>query len=168
MPGFEDRLETDLRLAGTLAEIHAAAFAGLGRAWSGPEILALMNEPIVAVRLAHHEGADGALVPVGFALYRAMADEAELLTVAVAPDAQRAGLGRELVEACIAGAAADGAARLFLEVGAGNAPALALYGKAGFRECGRRKAYYQRPDGSREDAIVMERPLALAAGPLAE
>ena len=168
MAGFEDRLETDLRLAGTLARIHAAAFAGLGRAWSGPEILALMNEPIVAVRLAHHEGADGALIPVGFALYRATAGEAELLTVAVAPDAQRAGLGRELIEACIAGAASGGAERLFLEVGAGNAAALALYGKAGFRECGRRKGYYQRPGGSREDAIVMERPLTLAVDRLGE
>jgi len=86
MAGFENRLETDLRLAGALARIHAAAFAGSGRAWSGPEILALMNEPIVAVRLAHHEGPDGGLIPVGFALYRATAGEAELLTVAVAPD----------------------------------------------------------------------------------
>ena len=168
MTGFEDRLETDLRLANTLAEIHENAFAGQGRAWSGPEILALMNEPIVAVRLAHREGADGALHPVGFALYRAAAGEAELLTVAVAPDAQRAGLGSGLVDACISGAAADGAGRLFLEVGARNAPALALYGKAGFRECGRREGYYQRPDGSREDAVVMECPLTLAADPRSE
>ena len=168
MTGFEDRLDTDLRLADALAQIHAVAFAGQGRAWSGPEILALISEPVVALRLAHREDADGALHPVGFALYRAAAGEAELLTVAVAPDARRAGLGRGLVDACIAGAAADGAERLFLEVGDGNAPALALYGKAGFRECGRRKGYYRRSDGSREDAVVMERLLTLAADRRAE
>ncbi len=164
MAELEERPETDLRLANALAQIHATAFEGLGRAWSGPEILALISEAPVAVRLAHREDAEGRLKPVGFALYRAAAGEAELLTVAVAPEVRRTGLGRELVQACISGARADGAERLFLEVGAENIPALALYTAAGFRECGHRPAYYQHPDGTREDAVAMELPLA-AAGP---
>jgi ribosomal-protein-alanine N-acetyltransferase len=44
-------------------------------------------------------------------------------------------------------------------VAEGNAAARALYARAGYRECGRRKGYYQRPDGSRDDAVVMEKPL---------
>ena len=82
-----------------------------------------------------------------------------MLTIAVAPDAQRAGLGRNLIQACIDGAQTDGASRLFLEVSAGNTPALGLYARTGFRECGRRPGYYLRPDGTREDAVIMERIL---------
>lgn len=157
----EERPEPDLRLAGTLARIHAAAFASEGRPWSGPEILALLNEPVVEARLAHHEtegrdGADGsALTPAGFALFRAFAGEAELLTISVLPEARRRGLGARLLAACEEGARARGAARLFLEVAAGNTAARALYERAGYSECGRRKDYYQRPDGSRDDALVL-------------
>jgi ribosomal-protein-alanine N-acetyltransferase len=151
----------DLRLASELARIHAVAFAGEGRPWSGPEILALLNEPGVGLRLAHaerHEAGDR-LAPAGFALYRVAADEAEILTVSVVPEARRAGLGRALVGACEEGARAEGARRLFLEVAQGNAAARALYAGAGYAEVGRRKGYYQRPDGSREDALILAKPL---------
>ena len=62
-----DRSEPDLRLATVLAGIHAKAFAGEGRPWSGPEILAMLGEPLVAVRRAHRECPlpDGGLNPVG-------------------------------------------------------------------------------------------------------
>jgi len=153
--------EPDLRLATVLAGVHAAAFAAEGRPWSGPEILALISEPVVAVRLAHREGTEpeSALTPVGFALYRAVADEAELLTVSVLAESQRGGIGAGLLAACEAGARNAGAARMFLEVAEGNLAARALYDRAGYRECGRRKGYYQRPDGSRDDALVMEKTL---------
>ncbi|MFQ5566998.1 MAG: GNAT family N-acetyltransferase [Paracoccaceae bacterium] len=150
--------DADLRLAGVLAAIHAAAFAGEGRPWSGPEFLALLGEPAVAVRLAH-SGPPGNATALGFALYRAVADEAELLTLSVLPEARRRGLGAGLLAACEDGARAEGAARLFLEVAAGNLAARALYDRAGYRECGRRKGYYRRPDGSRDDALVMEKVL---------
>lgn len=147
----------DLRLAEALARIHAVAFADEGRPWSGPELLALLSEPGIGLRLAHHErhAAGEGLAPAGFALYRVAADEAELLTVSVVPEARRAGLGRALVAACEAGARAAGARRLYLEVGAANAAARALYAAAGYSQVGRRKGYYQRPDGSRDDALVL-------------
>ena len=151
--------EPELRLATVLAGIHAAAFAGEGRPWSGPEILALLSEPGVSHRLADRESAE----PVGFALYRVVLDEAELLTISVLPEARRAGIGAGLLAACHEGARMAGAARMFLEVGEGNLAARALYGRAGYRECGRRKGYYRRPDGSRDDAmvdaVVMEKSL---------
>jgi ribosomal-protein-alanine N-acetyltransferase len=149
------------RLATALAAVHAAAFAGEGRGWSSLEILALLTEPAISVRVAGGTPAeaDGALAPAGFALYRAVADEAELLTLAVAPERRRRGLGAGLLAACEAGARAAGATRMFLEVAAGNAAARALYDRAGFRQCGRRPGYYRRPDGGRDDAVVMEKAL---------
>ncbi|HUF87268.1 MAG TPA: GNAT family N-acetyltransferase [Thermohalobaculum sp.] len=151
----------DLRLAGALARIHAVAFAGEGRPWSAPEILALLSEPGVGLRLAHagQGGAGDRLAPAGFALYRVAADEAELLTVAVAPQAWRAGLGRALLGACEDGARAAGARRLFLEVGAANGAARVLYAGAGYREVGRRPGYYRRPDGRSDDALVLAKAL---------
>ncbi|MDH3667240.1 MAG: GNAT family N-acetyltransferase [Paracoccaceae bacterium] len=165
MTRLEERSETDLRLAKSLSQVHAAAFAGQGRAWSGPEILALISEPRVSLLLAYSEAEDGVLAPACFALYRVAAGEAELLTLAVAPDARRHGLGRGLVRGFINRAASDGARRLFLQVGAGNAPALGLYTQSGFRECGRRPGYYLRPNGDREDAVAMELTLAAADPP---
>ncbi|MNE73850.1 ribosomal-protein-alanine N-acetyltransferase [compost metagenome] len=84
-----------------------------------------------------------------------MADEAEILTLAVRPSARRSGLGARLVEAAVVRAAALGAERMFLEVAGDNAAARALYARAGFHEAGRRRGYYARADGSREDALVL-------------
>lgn len=153
--------QRDLRLATELARIHAAGFAHEGRPWSGPEILALLSEPGVGLRLAHSESPAGGdrLAPAGFALYRVAADEAELLTVSVVPEARRAGLGRALLAASEEGARRAGAVRLFLEVGAANAPARALYTGAGYREVGRRAGYYRLPDGGRDDALVLGKAL---------
>jgi ribosomal-protein-alanine N-acetyltransferase len=153
--GTDEDRKPDLHFATMLARIHATAFAGEGRPWSGTEILALLREPVVSVRLAYREGAE----PVGFALYRVVVDEAELLTVSVMPEAWRRGLGAGLLAACHQGARLSGAARMFLEVAEGNKPARSLYDSSGYRECGRRKGYYRHPDGSHDDAVVMEKPL---------
>ncbi len=110
------------------------------------------------MRLAH-SGHSGRFAAVGFALFRAVADEAEILTLSVLPEARRSGLGAGLLAGCEDGARTAGAARLFLEVAAGNGAARALYDRAGYRECGRRKGYYRRPDGSRDNAVVMEKAL---------
>ena len=82
------------------------------------------------------------------------ADEGEILNLAVAPGGRRTGLGRALVEAVLAALADRGAEHVYLEVRESNAPARALYATHGFKEAGRRKAYYRRPV---EDAIVLRR-----------
>ena len=82
--------------------------------------------------------------------------EAELESLAVDPALQRRGIGRELLQATLQWAAAQGAATLRLEVRAGNARALRIYGKAGFQQTGIRPRYYSDPA---EDAVVMERTL---------
>lgn len=131
-----------------LARLHAASFT-TPRPWSAAEFAGLLAS------------AGSFLIrdPDGFALARAVADEAEVLTLAVAPAARRQGIGRRLLAGLLAEAAARGCRSVFLEVAADNAAALALYRRAGFTVAGRRPAYYAAPDGRRIDALVLARPL---------
>ncbi|MGE8355761.1 MAG: ribosomal protein S18-alanine N-acetyltransferase [Microvirgula sp.] len=92
---------------------------------------------------------------VGFAVLQTVLDEAELHEIVIARDWQRRGLGRQLLAAVLATARTAGAARLLLEVRAGNGAALALYTASGFVRTGVRRDYY-RADKGREDAILME------------
>ncbi len=80
----------------------------------------------------------------GFILGRIAADEAEVLTLAVLPEARRTGLGGRLLERALAWAVACGVRTWFLEVAEDNPAALALYRGAGFRAVGRRPGYYRR------------------------
>lgn len=73
--------------------------------------------------------------------------EAELLNLAVRPEARRRGVGRALL-ALLAGR------KVWLEVRASNEAAIRFYESQGFRVCGRRKGYYRNPD---EDAVLMVR-----------
>lgn len=132
--------------AGALAEIHASAF---DRPWSAAEIAALLDSPgTLALQLSGDRK--------GFVMVRALAGEAEILTLAVAPEARRRGQARALMQAAIVQALARQAQTLFLEVAADNAAALGLYEGLGFEMAGRRKGYYDRGAGSpRIDALVM-------------
>lgn len=129
-----------------LARLHAACFR-VPRPWSAAEFGALRRDPAILFCTR----------PQAAALIRVAADEAELLTIAVAPAARRCGLGRELLGEACAGAAARGAARIFLEVGADNDAAIGLYRAAGFVEAGRRPGYYRLPGAGAVDALVMTR-----------
>lgn len=124
-----------------------------GEAWTHSQCVGILSLPGVWITLARREGA-----PVGFALARVVADEAELLLLAVAHDHRRAGIGRMLLDATGRAARLRGACRLFLEVRAGNA-ARALYDAAGFRQVGCRRAYYRGRDGSTHDAHTLQREL---------
>lgn len=92
----------------------------------------------------------------GYAIYMDGVEEAHLLNIAIKPELQRQGLGRQLLNRVLERAAAGGAKRLLLEVRPSNLGALNLYRKEGFVELGVRRQYY--PAGTtREDAIVMEK-----------
>lgn len=127
-----------------LADLHARCFT-LPRSWSSAEFADLLASPHAFLLTRPH----------GFLLGRTVADEAELLTLAVAPEARRQGIARDLLAEFAATSRARGATRAFLEVAADNAPARALYRATGWREAGRRRRYYA-PD---LDAIVMDLPL---------
>jgi ribosomal-protein-alanine N-acetyltransferase len=140
-----------------LATVHAAAMEST-RAWSAAEFAALLRSDLCfALGDAR-----------GIALGRAVAGEAELLTIAVRPEHRRAGLGRTLLAAFETDAAGRKASVAFLEVAADNAAAIALYLHQGYVESGRRKGYYAAPDGTRRNALLMSRtlprPAAQSAG----
>lgn len=126
-----------------LAALHAASFSD---AWDAAAIAALLASP----------GAFAFHSKDGFVLARMAGGEAEILTLAVAPQARGQGLGRALLQSAIARAAAMGADAMFLEVGADNPSALALYAGLGFAKVGMRKAYYRGGD-----ALVLRLPLPL-------
>ena len=137
-------------LGETLAALHASAFDD---PWTPEAFDALLASPGVTV-LAETGG---------FILIRTVADEAEILTLAVQPEARRLGLGRALVERAAVAARAAGAERLFLEVAADNRTAIALYRRASFDSVGLRRGYYPRTDAPSVDALVLARPLVSTA-----
>ena len=95
---------------------------------------------------------------VGYAILMWAIDEAHLLNLCVAPELQRRGLGRRLLQWLIDDVAARGAGTMLLEVRPSNLAARALYLASGFATVGLRKGYY--PAGAeREDALVMSRSL---------
>ena len=88
----------------------------------------------------------------GYAGLMAGGAEADVQTVAVAPDAQRLGVGTALLTALLDEAVRRRAAAVLLEVRADNAPAIALYERHGFERISVRRRYYQPGD---VDAWVM-------------
>ena len=118
--------------APALAAIHQAAFP-IGERW-GADAIALQLGLFGAFGFVSARG--------GFILARSVADEAEILTLAVDPAARRGGIGRALMTQAMRTAGSNGAAAMFLEVAEVNAPARALYAVCGFSEVGRRARYY--------------------------
>ena len=130
-----------------LADLYARAF---GEPYTRPAVETLLAAggawALVAAR------ADG---PCGYVIARTAADEAEILSLGVAPQARRTGVGRALLDAVIACVGLATARHLFLEVGEDNPAAQGLYRQAGFATVGRRPGYYKRANGRRVDALIM-------------
>jgi ribosomal-protein-alanine N-acetyltransferase len=93
----------------------------------------------------------------GFLIGRQVADEAEILNLAVEPLGRRRGEGGGLLKAAMHEFRARGASRVFLEVRLSNATGIAFYERRGFFKTGGRAGYYRDPE---EAAIVMELKLA--------
>jgi ribosomal-protein-alanine N-acetyltransferase len=139
--------------------IAALQRANFGEDWGADALGALLSRPGVQGWLAAEPVAGGTVPePRGFVLYRIAADECEILSVGVAPEARRRGIASVLMEAAMHAAAEQGAARMFLEVAVSNEGARALYGALGFAEIGRRGDYYEGADGP-VDAVVLARDL---------
>ncbi len=131
-----------------LATLHATSFA---EAWPASSIARLLATP----------GAYAFHTQQGFVLVRVAGDEAEILTLAVAPEARGQGIGRALLKAAVQHAAALGAESMFLEVGVDNPAALALYAGLGFARAGQRKNYYGAGHAAGADALILKVQLPL-------
>ena len=135
------------RDAAAIAALHAISFQ---RGWGEDELHRLLSDRNV---VAHRVCVGRTFA--GFILSRIAAGEAEILSVAVAPQWRGRGFARPLLDLHLGRLAGLGARAVFLEVDEHNAPAVALYRKAGFYEVGRRRGYYD----SGATALVLRRDL---------
>lgn len=142
-------------LDAVIAVMEAAFGTKYGEAWTRSQCAGILPMTGVSLMLARDPRTGEAL---GFSLSRSVADEAELLLLAVLPSHHRQGIGARLLDQFMGRARARGAARVHLEVRDGN-PAVAMYRAAGFSPVGRRRNYYQASDGCHYDALTLARPI---------
>ncbi len=151
-----DLAAIDLRTGGSadvpvVERLMADAFdPRFGEAWTRGQCVGVLGMPGVWLTLAEVDR-----VPAGFALARAVADEAELLLLATARASRGRGVGGALLRAVIDAARARDLAKLHLEVRAGN-DAARLYAQAGFAKVGERRGYYRGRDGSAYNALTFQ------------
>jgi len=139
----------DVALVDTL--MIAAFDPRYGEAWTRNQCLGVIAMPGVRLTLAFVDDA-----PAGFAMVRSVADEAEVLLLAVDPAYRRRGVATALLRGVIADAGVAGVTDLHLEVRAGN-DAVALYVAQGFAKVGERRGYYRGKTGQSFDAHTYRR-----------
>lgn len=135
--------------AEALARLHAQSFY---RGWPRSDFAAYLADPATTPA---YVACDARRRIAGFAMLRVTGEECELLTIAVSRRWRGKGVAQALLAAIADDLMATPVRRIFLEVDAGNVPALKLYRRFGFVEIGSRKGYYPKPDGSAATALVM-------------
>lgn len=133
--------------AETLAALHAASFE---KPWPTTDVAAMLLTSGTQASLAECNG-----IAVGFVIVRAIAGEAEILTLAINPQFRRFGIASKLLKYAVESGRTQGIAKLHLEVAHTNLAARGLYKKHIFTEVGLRKAYYANGD----DAVLMAKDL---------
>ena len=140
------------RDAARLAQLHGAAFH---RGWGEAEFETMLTERNTLV----HRLKLGRKI-IGFAVSRLAADEAEILSIAVAESHRGRGLSRNLLLTHLGHLAGRGVRTVFLEVEENNQPARRLYERTGFTVVGRRERYYREANGEQLNALLMRRDLS--------
>jgi [ribosomal protein S18]-alanine N-acetyltransferase len=120
-----------------------------GEAWTAAQCAGILSLPGSLLLIARSDDRT-----LGFALARSVADEGELLLIAVGPDHQRHGTGKSLVKKMIEHLVDNGVKKLHLEMRTDN-PALAFYNSLGFQQVGLRRDYYRGSEGQLTDAATL-------------
>jgi ribosomal-protein-alanine N-acetyltransferase len=141
-----------MRDAAKLSQLHRASFH---RGWGQGEF-----ETMLAERNTFTQRLMLGRTLIGFIISRLAADEAEILSVAVAKSHRGRGYSRDLVANHLGYLAGRGIRRVFLEVEENNTPAVRLYQRIGFTTVGRREQYYRDASGAKLNALVMQRDLS--------
>jgi ribosomal-protein-alanine N-acetyltransferase len=136
-----------------IADLHGRLF---DPPWDAESVAQLIEHPAAAAFVAQMRGPKAL---AGFLIAQIAADEAEILSIGVAPEWQRRGIARHMVEGLVRAAQRAQVKRLFLEVAVTNTAANRLYRGLGFEPVGRRAGYYQRPGADPVDAVVLALPL---------
>lgn len=122
---------------GVLEQIHSVCFPD---GWSRDTFDHLLTESLTCGWMATSLDE----IPVGFILARVIDDEAEILTFAVHPSVQRAGIGRSLLKELMNFLRSVNCVKIYLEVAVDNEAAISLYSSLGFTNVGMRSNYYRR------------------------
>ena len=131
-----------------LADLSARAYRHM-RPWTTAQFAETLARPHALLTTSDH----------AFVLGLVIADQAEILALAADPGFQRRGEAARALDGFHDAAQARGAREVFLEVAAANTGARAFYAARGYAETGLRRGYYPRPDGRRDDAVIMSRAL---------
>jgi ribosomal-protein-alanine N-acetyltransferase len=131
-----------------------------GSAFSDPWTITMLEEALAARGAVALVAEIGGQV-VASVMARQVADEGEILTIAVEPEHRRRGLGRHLLEAATRVLATGGARTVWLEVRTSNVAARMMYLGAGFVAAGVRRGYYRRPT---EDALILKYEVTASPG----
>lgn len=123
----------------SMAAIHRSCFA---RPWDEAAMARFVASPNTLCLVGSAVESSGGVLG-GLLIARKAADEAEILTICVAPACRNIGLGRALLEAALRELREAGARQLFLEVEQGNEAALKLYRALGAVPVGKRERYYE-------------------------
>jgi [ribosomal protein S18]-alanine N-acetyltransferase len=124
--------------------------------WPRAAYEAVLSEYPRRIALVAEDGQTGPIA--GFVIAILIAPEAEIETLAVEPELQRRGIGRQLVGRLKTEVRGHGITKVHLEVRSSNQPALRLYDQLGFVQTMRRIGYYADPE---EDAVVMQVDLSV-------
>ena len=130
-----------------IAPIHQQVFAGQG---GEKELATLLGQPYVFALLSSEQD-----YVTSYAVVQAVADDAEILYLAVHPDRRNRGLAKRLLEAIKAQAFERGCCRVLMEVAEDNIAAIGLYSSWGAKQIGYRHHYYQRSNNLYVHARVM-------------
>lgn len=135
--------------AAAIAELEKRCFSD---PWSERSIAAELENPLSLWLVA----ADSEDRILGYIGSQSVVPEADVMNLAVAPEARRQKIAAGLLRALSEQLYPRGVRSLFLEVRVSNEPALALYRGTGFEAVGRRPKYYVNPT---EDALILRKEL---------
>ncbi|WP_017671708.1 GNAT family N-acetyltransferase [Blastomonas sp. AAP53] len=143
---------------GPVMQVMEQAFdPRFGEAWNHSQTRSMLAMPLTRVLLAEARGplhSAGQGDAIGFAMTRRVADEEELLLIAVAPKWRQFGVASALLAEVIDDAQEAGVQRLHLEMRSNNS-AIHLYQKFGFAQVGLRRDYYKGVDSQHYDALTL-------------
>lgn len=139
-------VEQPIAFSAAVATLHAACFPN---PWSHDEVRALLALPTTILWITDK----------GFLMCSQTLDEMEILTIGVLPEYRQQHIASTFLQSLLDYAKQNRVQRIFLEVSVTNLPARALYSRFDFWEIGRRKGYYQTPQGA-IDALCLKRDIS--------
>ena len=125
-------------------------------AWSCQTLLELLEQDSINMLVVYAQDKNAKSNVIGYCLYQMVFEQAEILRIGTHPDYQRQGIASQIIDKLHEVLQSNQVENLLLEVRADNHAAIALYEKQAFAVIHRRKGYYQSPNQSAVDALIMQ------------